>query len=112
MKSLVAIHRRHIAGVAVLFVALAVTAVTADTAIWSSRVLSTSENTVATTFTNVSKQPFSGWVQVQAVVGDAPIWSCASVSAKPGQTVTVPVNFPGKVQSVLSVGISDDPTPL
>lgn len=112
MRSTFAIHRRSTTWAAVLLMALAVSAAPADTPIWSYGGCRVSGNTVAATFTNVSNHDVSGWVRVQAVVYDTPIWSSAFVFAKAGETVTVPVSFPGKVDSVMAVAISDSPTPL
>lgn len=112
MKRHVESRCRFVAWAGILLVAVAVTASTADTPIWSVRGCSVSGNTVGATLTNVGHQVFSGFVQVQAVIDDTPIWSSAPVSAKPGQSVLVPVPFPGKVQSVLSVGVTDSPTPF
>jgi hypothetical protein len=97
--------------IGVLLVALTATVVLADPMIWSGMTLDAYHvlgNTVGLTLTNSGSTAFGGYVVVRAVVNNTPVWSVAPLSARPGQTVSAAVSFPGNVQSVTSVQVTDD----
>ncbi len=94
----------------VVLVALTATASLADTVIWSGMSLDSQrilESTVDVTLSSSDSTSFCGFVVVRAVVDGTQIQSVVPVSAGPGQTVIVSAGFPGKVQSVLSVQVTD-----
>ena len=108
-------HSRKSWTLGVLLVVLTATVALADVAIWSGMSLDSHRilgNTVGVTLSNSGSTSFCGFVVVRAVVNGTPISSVAPLLAKPGQTVVVTANFPGEVQSVTSVQMTDDSNPF
>jgi len=73
---------------------------------------SVSNGGVNVTVKNYSILPQIKTVAVQAVVGDTALWSLVPVSLLPGQTATVRAGFVGVVSTVITVGMTDDGSPL
>ena len=66
---------------------------------------------VNVTVKNNSLLPQSRTVAVQVVMGDTAVWSYVFVTLLPLQTTTVCAGVTG-VTSVMTVGLSDDPSPM
>ena len=103
------------AAVVMVAAALLVAAVPAIAAssVASIQGVSVSGNVVSVTVKNNGTVPVVGYVAVQAVVGDAPIWSFVPVTLGAGASATMSAAFNGPVGRVLTVGVvGDDQTPI
>ena len=69
-------------------------------------------NTVQVVVSNPSADTRSGYVTVNAVVNGESAQSQARVVLAPGQSTTVAVYFSGRVSSVASTSIFEDPNPV
>lgn len=100
---------------ALLVASLSASVAFGDTAIWSARPegLRVSGSTVFVTVSNPSSTPVSGTVAVKTLlVNGTSAWGYASYSLNAGQSAAIAVRFSSPVQSITTLGMSDDANPF